>query len=136
MRKRIEVVAAVVEWGGRILCMQRGATKYDYTSFHWEFPGGKIEPGENPEEAVHRELLEELDMDVVVGEHVATVDHSYPDFDIRLMFYRCTPRGASGDLPPSFTRKEHNDHCWLSPGQLTTLEWCPADYPVIKLLSK
>ena len=64
--KHYNVVAAVVEVDGKVLCMQRGESRYDYTSHHWEFPGGKIEPGETPQQAVHRELLEEMDFDVEV----------------------------------------------------------------------
>ena len=70
-RKHYNVVAAVVEVDGKVLCMQRGESRYDYTSHHWEFPGGKIEPGETPEQAVHRELLEEMDYEVEVHETVA-----------------------------------------------------------------
>lgn len=135
-RKHLHVVAAVIEWNGKILCMQRGATKHDYTSFHWEFPGGKIELGETPQQALHRELIEEMELDVEVGEHIATVNHSYPDFDITLMFYRCIPVAhcADGNQPPAFVRLEHNDHRWLTPDQLHTLSWCPADFPVIDTL--
>lgn len=128
--KHIHVVAAVIEWDGKILCMQRGATPFDYTSYHWEFPGGKIEPGETPQEALRRELIEEMDLAVEVGEHIATVDHQYPDFRITLMFYHCIPLST----PPIYVIKEHNDHQWLTPQELNTLDWCPADYPVLKHL--
>ncbi len=133
--RRITVVAAVIEWQGEVLCMQRGETPHDYTSFHWEFPGGKIEPGETPQQALHRELLEEMEMEVEVGEHITTIDHDYPDFHITLMFYRCTPAGPVGtDGYPSFTRLEHHDHRWLPPAQLSSLPWCPADYPLLALI--
>ena len=89
-RKHYNVVAAVIEVGGKVLCMQRGESRYDYTSHHWEFPGGKIEPGETPQQAVHRELLEEMELDVEVHELLATVTHDYPDFTITLAAYRCT----------------------------------------------
>lgn len=133
----MKVVAAVIEHDGKILCMQRGATKYEYTSFHWEFPGGKIEPGETPQQALHRELLEEMDLEVAVGEHLMTVDHSYPDFDITLMFYRCTPVNPVLDIAgyPQFVRREHHSHEWLTPDALTTLNWCPADAPLLKILT-
>ena len=65
-RKHYHVVAAVIEVDGKVLCMQRGTTRYSYTSHLWEFPGGKIEPGETPQQALHRELLEEMDLDVEV----------------------------------------------------------------------
>lgn len=132
----MKVVAAVIEHDGKILCMQRGLTKYDYTSYHWEFPGGKIEPGETPQQALHRELLEEMKLNVEVGEHLMTIDHSYPDFDITLMFYRCKPVNLTMDSDgyPQFTRLEHNAHCWLPPQEMSELNWCPADAPLITLL--
>ena len=129
--KQISVVAAVIECDGKILCMQRGNKGYDYTAMHWEFPGGKIEPGESPQQALHREILEEMNLDIIVGEHIATISHTYPDFHITLHFYRCRPTTPG---IPSFTRREHIDHCWLAPAQLHSLDWCAADYPLIQLL--
>ena len=73
------VVCAVVVDGGRILCMQKPRTRYAYTSLHWEFPGGKIEEGETPQEALRRELREEMDYEVEVGDFVGEVRHTYPD---------------------------------------------------------
>lgn len=125
MQKHYNVVAAVIEHEGRILCMQRAKSKYSYTSLHWEFPGGKIEPGETPEEALHRELLEEMDYDVTVGEHIITVNHDYPDFSITMSAYWCQ---AS---TPLFSRKEHADHVWLMPEDLPSLDWCAADVPIM-----
>ena len=69
------VVAAVIEHEGEILCMQKGKTRFAYTSHHWEFPGGKVEAGETPQQALRRELLEEMDYDVEVGEHLITVTY-------------------------------------------------------------
>ena len=83
-RKHYHVVAAVIEVDGKVLCMQRGVTRYPYTSHLWEFPGGKIEPGETPQQALHRELIEEMDLDVEVHERLAVVTHDYPDFTITL----------------------------------------------------
>lgn len=125
-KKHYHVVAAVVEHDGKILCMQKGVTRYAYTSLHWEFPGGKIEPGETPEEALHRELLEEMDYDVKVGEHLITVEHEYPDFIITMQAFLC-------QAPTHFfTRKEHADHKWLSRQDLPTLDWCAADVPIME----
>ena len=126
-RKHHKVVAAVIEVDGKVLCMQRGVNRYDYTSYHWEFPGGKIEPGETPEEAVHRELMEEMDFDVEVHEHLATVTHDYPDFTITLAAYRCTASTTE------FTMREHAACCWLPWSELQSLPWCAADERLIAL---
>lgn len=124
-RKHYHVVAAVIEVGGRVLCMQRGETRYSYTSHMWEFPGGKIEPGETPQQALHRELLEEMDLDVEVHELLATVTHDYPDFTITLAAYRCTAQTTD------FVRREHAASRWLPWDQLMTLPWCAADERLI-----
>ncbi len=80
--KHLEVVAAILEYDGKILCMERGQGKFDYVSFKYEFPGGKIEPGEAKHEAIERELREEMDVRVSVKEDdlYMTVHHDYPDF--------------------------------------------------------
>ena len=124
-RKHYNVVAAVIEVDGKVLCMQRGESRYDYTNHHWEFPGGKIEPGETPQQAVHRELLEEMDLDVEVHEHLATVTHDYPDFTITLAAYRCTASTTD------FTMREHAASRWLPWDELKTLPWCAADERLI-----
>ena len=125
--KHYHVVAAVVEVDGQVLCMQRGVTRYSYTSHRWEFPGGKVEPGETPEQALHRELLEEMDLDVTVHEPLATVTHDYPDFTITLTAYRC--RAAT----TAFTMREHAASRWLPWGDLPSLDWCAADARLINL---
>ena len=126
-RKHYNVVAAVIEVDGRVLCMQRGVTRYPYTSHLWEFPGGKIEPGETPQQALHRELLEEMDLDVEVHELLATVTHDYPDFTITLAAYRCTAPTTA------FTMREHAASRWLPWRELPTLPWCAADARLIAL---
>jgi 8-oxo-dGTP diphosphatase len=82
--KHYNVVAAVVCHDGKYLCMQKGKTKFEYTSYKWEFPGGKIEPGETPQQALARELMEEMEYLVEVGEELVTVNHEYPDFSITM----------------------------------------------------
>ena len=129
-RKHYRVVAAVIEVGGEVLCMQRGVTRYPYTSHMWEFPGGKIEPGETPEQALHRELLEEMDLDVEVHELLATVTHDYPDFTITLAAYRCTTPDKH------FIRREHAASCWLPWKDLPSLQWCEADKRLLALFPK
>ena len=128
-RKHHHVVAAVIEVGGKVLCMQRGVTRYPYTSHLWEFPGGKIEPGETPEQALHRELLEEMDLDVEVHELLATVTHDYPDFTMTLAAYRCTAPTTA------FTMREHAASRWLPWDELPSLDWCAADARLISLFS-
>ncbi len=129
-RKEIEVVAAVVLHDGAVLCMQRGATRYPYTAYHWEFPGGKIEVGESPEAALRRELLEEMDYPVQVHERIGEVHYRYPDFDIHLQAYRCTAATRQ------FRRKEHVAHRWLVPSALHELDWCEADYPLLAAIQQ
>lgn len=124
-RKHHQVVAAVVEVDGKVLCMQRGESRFPYTSHKWEFPGGKIEPGETPEQALHRELLEEMDFDVEVHELLATVTHDYPDFTITLAAYRCTASTMD------FTMREHTASRWLPWDELKILPWCAADEKLI-----
>ena len=126
-KKEYHVVAAVIEVNGKVLCMQRGKTRYSYTSHLWEFPGGKIEPGETPQQALHRELLEEMDLDVQVHEHLATVTHDYPDFTITLAAYRCVASTTA------FTMREHAACCWLRSDELSALPWCAADERLIAL---
>ena len=129
-RKHHKVVAAVIEVDGKVLCMQRGANRYAYTSYRWEFPGGKIEPGETPEQALHRELIEEMDFDVEVREHLATVTHDYPDFTITLAAYRCTADTTE------FNMREHTACRWLPWDELMTLQWCAADERLIEQFKK
>lgn len=129
-RKHYNVVAAVIEVGGRVLCMQRGVTRYSYTSHLWEFPGGKVEPGETPEQALHRELLEEMNMDVEVHELLATVTHDYPDFTITLSAYRCTAPDKD------FVMREHAASRWLPWDELPSLDWCAADARLIAAFPK
>ncbi len=128
--KHYNVVAAVVEVDGKVLCMQRGQTRYSYTSHLWEFPGGKIEPGETPEQALHRELLEEMDYEVEVQELLATVTHDYPDFTITLAAYRCTASTTA------FTMREHAASRWLPWSELPTLPWCAADERLVALFPR
>ena len=125
-RKHHQVVAAVIEVDGKVLCMQRGPSRYPYTSHMWEFPGGKIEPGETPEQALHRELIEEMDLDVEVYEHLATVTHDYPDFIITLAAYRCTASTTH------FTMREHAAYRWLPWEEVPSLPWCAADEKLIQ----
>ena len=125
--KHYNVVAAVVCHDGKYLCMQKGKTKFDYTSYKWEFPGGKIEPGETPQQALARELMEEMEYPVEVGEELVTVNPEYPDFSITMTAFLCTPKGDAN----GFRRCEHADSKWCSKDELKGLNWAAADVGVV-----
>ena len=105
--KHYNVVAAAIRHNDKILCMQRGKTKFDYTAYKWEFPGGKIEEGETPQEAIRREIMEEMDMDIRVGDTICVVENEYPDFSISLQVFWCDVDSINFDL------KEHHAFKWL-----------------------
>ena len=128
--KYYEVVAAVIEYEEKILCMQRGEAKFEYVSYKYEFPGGKVEVGEENYTALERELKEEMDMNVSIGEddYLLTVEHIYPDFAITMHAYLCKVDN------PDFVMKEHVDYKWLSVSELDTLEWAEADKPIVEWL--
>ena len=121
--KTIQVVAAIIRDGNRIFATQRGYGPY---KDGWEFPGGKIEPGETPEQALAREIREELDTEISVGEKLIQVEYDYPDFHLSMGCYWCTVR--SGCL----TLKEHEAARWLQPEELDTVSWLPADHSIIR----
>ena len=128
--KHLNVVAAIIIHNGQILCMQRGQAKQDYISYKYEFPGGKIELGETRIEALMRELKEEMNIEVKIAEedYFMTINHSYPDFELTMHSYICHVDTKE------FVRKEHIDHQWVIPQELNTLEWVPADYPIVERL--
>ena len=125
-RKHIEVVAAIIVRDGRIFATQRG---YGEWKDWWEFPGGKIEPGESPEDALKREIREELATEIEVDELLTTVEYDYPKFHLTMHCYLCTI--ISGDL----TLLEHEDARWLALDELDCVKWLPADKDVIEKLS-
>ena len=125
--KRIEVVAGIIKDSNKIFATQRG---YGEFKDGWEFPGGKMEPGETPQEALARELKEELAIDVSVGDFLCTVDYDYPTFHLTMHCFWC--HIESGSL----TLKEHEAAKWLSLDKLESVEWLPADLEVIKELKK
>ncbi len=126
--KSIEVVAAVITCGDRILAVQRGPGKFPYISYKFEFPGGKVEEGEGPEEALCREIQEELGMTIAVNEFLMTVEHPYPDFELRMHCYRCTVPDSTLQLT------EHVQALWCLPSELRDLDWAAADIPVVDRL--
>ena len=128
--RHIEVVAGVIEHDAKILCMERYQGKYDYVSFKWEFPGGKIEEGETKEEALKRELREEMEMDVDVVGHFLDVYHEYPDFTMNMYSFKCEAKSKE------FKMNVHHDFKWLEKADLLTLDWAPADIPIVEKILK
>jgi 8-oxo-dGTP diphosphatase len=128
--KTIHVVAAVIKYNNKILCVQRGENKFDYISKKWEFPGGKIEDGESKSEAIKREIFEELKMEISVLENIETVDHSYPDFRLIMDGILCEVS------TPELTLTEHIAYKWLDVNSLVELDWAAADIPIVNTLIK
>lgn len=126
--KRISVVAAVIEKDGKYFCGKRANNKYEYLSYKWEFPGGKVEINEYPEDALVREIREELDIDIIIIKHFITISHQYPDFEIEMSCYLCNQ--ISGNI----SLKEHVDYIWLERSRLKELEWAEADIPIVNKL--
>lgn len=125
---RIDVTAAVIEHEGRLLAAQRRVRPGDPRGGCWELPGGKIEAGESAEACLARELREELEVEVEVGAHLGSVEHDYPDRQIRLHAYRCTLRG--GVPRPT----GHQAVRWLLPDEVDGLPWSAADRPILAWL--
>lgn len=124
--KKIEVVAAILIKDKKVFCAQR-ANKGPL-ALKWEFPGGKIEINESKEEAIVREIKEELLVDIEVEEYLMTVNHQYETFFITMHALICNV--VSGEIK----LKEHVDSCWLDKSQLLTLDWAEADKPIVKKL--
>ena len=125
--KTIHVVAAVIRDGSRVFATQRGYGPY---RDEWEFPGGKIEPGETPEQALIREIREELDTEISTGDLLTQVEYDYPEFHLSMGCYWCTVR--SGHL----TLKEHEAARWLSLEELDDVSWLPADRAAVALIKQ
>ena len=123
--KRIEVVAAIIIKGNQVFATQRG---YGEFKGWWEFPGGKIESGECPQEALKREIKEELDAEISVGELLETVEWDYPTFHLTMHCFICTLLSESVHL------NEHEAAAWLTKETLSTVKWLPADEGLINRL--
>ena len=126
--KQIEVVAAIIhDAEGRIFATQRG---YGEWEGWWEFPGGKMEAGESPEEALRREIWEELETRIVIERMVTTVEWDYPKFHLTMHCYWC--HVESGSL----TQKEHEAARWLATDELESVKWLPADLQILEKIRK
>ena len=120
--KTIEVAAAIIVKDNRIFATQRG---YGEFKDGWEFPGGKLEPGESAREALAREIREELDVDIRVGKLLETVEYDYPEFHLTMHCFICEL------LSEEIVLKEHEDARWLKKEELDSVGWLPADVGVI-----
>ena len=128
-RKHIEVVAAIIKKGNTILATQRG---YGDLKDGWEFPGGKIEPGEAYAVALKREIQEELKAEIAVQEHIITVEYTgYEKFDLTMHCYLCSLANDS-----DITLLEHEAAKWLSKDTLYTVDWLPADIEAVDAIYK
>lgn len=125
--KQIEVVAAILHHNGRYFATQRGYGEFEGW---WEFPGGKIESGETPEQALQREIQEELGVDIVVGEKLCVTEHDYPTFHLTMHCYLCTLADGKIEL------REHKSAVWLKPQELDIPNWLQADREVVGILSR
>ena len=125
--KTIHVVAAVIVDHGRVFATQRG---YGDWKDYWEFPGGKIELGETPEEALCREIREELDTGIAVKEKITTIEYDYPEFHLSMDCFLAEVTEGSLVL------KEHEAARWLRNDELDTVRWLPADQTIIELLKQ
>ena len=126
MLKSIEVVAAVIVRDGSLFATQRG---YGDFKDMWEFPGGKMESGETPQDALVREIREELDAEITVGDLIRVVEYDYSAFHLKMHCFLCS-------LNSDFILKEHESARWLTKKDLRSVNWLPADLSVIETLEK
>lgn len=125
--KKIHVVAAIIRNGDKILATQRGYGEY---KDGWEFPGGKIEEGETPQDALVREIREELEADIIVGDHLVTVEHDYPEFHLSMQCYWAELKEGT-----HLKLLEHEAAKWLSIYELDSVDWLPADVDVVRAIN-
>lgn len=125
--KTISVVAAIIRDGNQVFATQRG---YGEFKDGWEFPGGKIEPGETPEEALKREILEELDTEIEVGDYLTTIEYDYPAFHLSMRCYWAKIKRGSLKL------LEAENARWLAKENLLSVNWLPADLTIISLINR
>ena len=125
--KTVRVVAAVIRRDDKVFATARGYGDY---KGQWEFPGGKIEPGESPQQALVREIKEELDTNIEVGELIGTIEYDYPTFHLSMDCFWCTV--VNGNL----ILKEAQEARWLSKSEMYSVQWLPADITIIEKVAK
>ena len=125
--KTVKVVAAIIRDGNKVFATQRGYGDY---KDGWEFPGGKIEPGETPQQALVREIREELDTDISVGDCLTTIEYDYPAFHLSMQCFWCRILDGTPVL------KEHEAARWLDPDGFDHVDWLPADLTIIDLIKE
>ena len=123
--KVIEVVAAIIQRDGAYFATQRGYGEFEGL---WEFPGGKIEPGESSEDALKREIQEELGVDIAIEDLICTTEYNYPSFHLTMHCYLCRVKTGEIEL------REHKSARWLRPETLNNVEWLPADKELLEKL--
>lgn len=129
LKRTIRVVGAAIVDNGRVLVARRPFSDKAYKSLKWEFPGGKIEPGETEEAAIRREIREELDCEIAVDALLPELEHEYPDFVLQMTICICH---LTGSTTPKCL--EHSALAWATPADLPTLDWAAADarsYPLV-----
>ncbi len=127
MKKEIEVVAAVIEKDNKIFCAQR--QDKGEVALKWEFPGGKVEVGESNEEALIREIYEELNSEIKVESFITSINYEYKTFILKMKVFKCSLIKGNLEL------KEHVDSKWVDKNKLYELDWAPADLPIIEILN-
>ncbi len=120
--RQIEVVAAIIQRDGAYFATQRGYGEFEGM---WEFPGGKIEPGERPEAALQREIQEELGIDITINRFLCTTDYDYQSFHLTMHCYLCEIKSGEIEL------REHKSARWLTAETLDSVEWLPADKEIV-----
>ena len=125
--KHIEVVAAIIQRDGAYFATQRGYGEFEGL---WEFPGGKIEPGESREVALKREIQEELGIDITIDKFLCTTEYDYPSFHLTMHCYICSIESVEIEL------REHKSARWLTVESLDSVEWLPADKEIVDKLNK